>query len=281
MSNDKQLYEDIKKRFSQIYDYDAKVGLNEMTFLNHGVEEADEEQPEAPADGAPADPSMGAAPADPSMGGAPADPSMGAAPADPSMGGAPSDPSMGAAPADGSAEGAAPPEGFNPQDGAAPEITDDGFGDASGEAQPGDEVLDITELTDAEEETQEGIQRVADKFDKVMKALGSFEELLRSNDEKIEDLKAEFERRNPTQVEKLGLQAAKSYPFNVTPDEFWKEKEATSNYSTEPDDNGKEQGQYVITKNDVEGDVNWKGIADSLDNPDFILNPSIDKLLKF
>jgi len=125
-----------------------------------------------------------------------------------------------------------------------------------------------------------GSSQVGGKFDKVMKALGAFEELLRANDEKIEDLKAEFEKRNPTQIEKLSMQTDKSYPFNVTPEEFWKQKEATSNYSTENDDNGKEQGQYVITANDVNGDTNWKAIADSLDDDDFMYHQTLDKIMK-
>ena len=126
---------------------------------------------------------------------------------------------------------------------------------------------------------EDDIDKIDGKFAKVMKAIGAFEELLRSNDEKIEDLKAEFERRNPTQVEKLGIQQANSYPFNVNPNEYWKEKEATSNYSTEPDDNGKEQGQYVITADDVNGDVNWKGIYDSL-NDDFLYHQTLDKIVR-
>ena len=142
-----------------------------------------------------------------------------------------------------------------------------------------DDVIDISDFTDSQEAMEQDIDKIDGKFAKVMKAIGAFEELLRSNDEKIEDLKAEFERRNPTQVEKLGMQQANSYPFNVTPNEYWKEKEATSNYSMEPDNNGKEQGQYVITADDVNGDVNWKGIYDSL-NDDFLYHQTLDKLVK-
>jgi hypothetical protein len=87
-------------------------------------------------------------------------------------------------------------------------------------------------------------------------------------------LKAEFEKRNPTQVEKLSMQTAKSGPFNVKPEDYWNEKEATSNYSTEPDNNGKGQGQYVITKDDVEGTTDWKSIADSISD-DALYHPTL------
>ena len=175
-------------------------------------------------------------------------------------------------------ENNATPEGFNPQDmgGSMPQ---DMSGDLSqsdfeGGVQPDDDVVDVSDLTDAQEETEESVEKLEGKFDKMLQYLGQWEEMIKSNNEKIEDLKAEFERRNPTQVEKLSMQTANSYPFNVTPEQYWADKEKTSNYRTEDDDNGKEQGQYVITKNDVDGTTDWKGIADSLDD-DAIYHPTL------
>ena len=170
--------------------------------------------------------------------------------------------------------GAQPPEGFNPQvpqDGmdAGMSTMDGEMSDDSG-LQPDDDVIDVSDLTDSQEETQKDVDKLDAKFDKVMKYLGQFEELIKSNDDKINDLKAEFERRNPTQVEKLSMQTANSYPFSETPEEYWANKEKTSNYRTEDDQNGTKQGQYVITKNDVDGTVDWKGIADTLDDFDIM-----------
>ena len=292
------VFEAYKQRLNGLCDYDPKKGraINEFTLLGNSLEEAGDDDEQNPADptgaAAPgADPMGGAAAADPMGGGAMgADPMGGVAGADPMGGAAPgADPTGGAAPgADPAAAGgdeggqAQPPEGFNPQDAPMDPMggaADPAMGGEGGE-QPGDEVLDVTELTDKQDDIEGEVEKIGGKFDKVMKAIGAFEELLRSNDEKIDNLKAEFERRNPTQVEKLGLQKEKSYPFNVTPEEFWNEKEATSNYSTEPDNNGKGQGQYVITADDVNGDTNWKAIADSLSD-DFLYNQTLDKLLKF
>lgn len=289
MEMDKQMFEDIKHRLNMMCEYDARLGLNEFTITPNGVVEADDDQnaeqdPNASPGGDQA--AMGGDPA--AMGGDTA--AMGGDPSamggDPSaMGGDPSamggDPSaMGGDPSDMGGEDVQTPEGFNPQDpsmGADPSMG----GAPMDTEQPGDEVLDVTELTDKQEDIEGEIKEIGGKFGEVLKAIGAFEELLRSNDEKIEDLKAEIERRNPTQIEKLGLQKEKSYPFSVSPDEFWKEKEANSNYSTEPDNNGKEQGQYVITADDVNGDTNWKAIADSLDSKGFLYNQTLDKLLKF
>lgn len=170
------------------------------------------------------------------------------------------------------------PEGFDPQVNDQIEggdISQEDFNDN----MPGedDDVIDISDLTDSQKETEKDIEKMDNKFGEIMKQLGSFEELIKNNDEKIEDLKAEFEKRNPTQIEKLGMRAAQSYPFNVSPEEYWKNKEATSNYQI--GDDGKEQGQYVITKKDVDGDVDWKSIADSLDDDDFMYKQTLQGVL--
>ena len=278
--NENKLWED---RMQTLFDYNPKKGIvSEFVVLPNGVDEDGEEDPNAaPAPDAAApggDPAaMGGDPA--AMGGDPnaapgGDPAaMGGDPA--AMGGGPA--AMGGDP-NAAAGGATPPEGFNPQGEFGPTGDPAPAGELDQPA-PDDDVIDISDFTDSQEKMEDDIDKIDGKFAKVMKAIGAFEELLRSNDEKIEDLKAEFERRNPTQVEKLGIQQANSYPFNVNPNEYWKEKEATSNYSTEPDDNGKEQGQYVITADDVNGDVNWKGIYDSL-NDDFLYHQTLDKIVR-
>ena len=160
------------------------------------------------------------------------------------------------------------PEGFAPQDGM----------DMGGEPmQPDDEVIDVDELTDSQEETEKEVAKINSKFDKVLKAIGAFEELLRSNDEKIEGLKSEFEKRNPTKIEKLHMQTARSYPFNQTPEEYWKEKEATSNYEI-IDNDDKESGKFVITADELNGNENWKEISDTLDD-DLLFNQTLNKIL--
>lgn len=168
------------------------------------------------------------------------------------------------------------PEGFAPQDGM-----DMGSGDPNamgGEPmQPDDEVIDVDELTDSQEETEKEVAKINSKFDKVLKAIGAFEELLRSNDEKIEGLKSEFEKRNPTKIEKLHMQTARSYPFNQTPEEYWKEKEATSNYEI-IDNDDKEAGKFVITADELNGNENWKEISDTLDD-DILFNQTLNKIL--
>lgn len=136
----------------------------------------------------------------------------------------------------------------------------------------GDEVIDVDDLTKSQEDTEEKVDDLDDKFEKLYKAITNFEDIIDHNNKKIEDLKAEFERRNPTQIEKMSMQTQNSYPFNVTPKEYWNNKEQTSNYRTDYDDNGKEQGQYVITKDDANNAVDWKAISDSLDDDEYHQN---------
>lgn len=272
MKKNDLIVEEAMKRFQQITEYVVSQGSRQVL-------EADEETEEPQGEMGAGDPNamggedpnaMGgdtnAIGGDPNaMGGDPnmmgGDPNM--------MGGDPN--AMGGDPNAMGGEGT--PEGFAPQDtmGADP----NGMGTEP--MQPDDEVIDVDELTDSQEETEKEVAKINSKFDKVLKAIGAFEELLRSNDEKIEGLKSEFEKRNPTKIEKLHMQTARSYPFNQTPEEYWKEKEATSNYEI-IDNDDKEAGKFVITADELNGNENWKEISDTLDD-DLLFNQTLNKIL--
>lgn len=272
MEKNNLIVEEAKKRFQQITEYVVSQGSRQVL-------EADDETEEPQGDMGGEDPNaMGG---DPNMMGG--DPNaMGGE--DPNMMGA--DPNaMGADPNMMSGDpnamgGEETPEGFAPQDamGADPNMMGGDPNAMGGEPmQPDDEVIDVDELTDSQEETEKEVAKINSKFDKVLKAIGAFEELLRSNDEKIEGLKSEFEKRNPTKIEKLHMQTARSYPFNQTPEEYWKEKEATSNYEI-IDNDDKEAGKFVITADEVNGNENWKEISDTLDD-DILFNQTLNKIL--
>ena len=95
---------------------------------------------------------------------------------------------------------------------------------------------------------------------------------------KIDNLRDEFEKRNPSKIEKLQMQTANSYPFNQRPEDYWKEKEATSNYQVVDDDLEEDKDKFIITTNDVAGNENWKEIADTLDD-DILFNQTLNKIL--
>ena len=260
------------KRYQQILEYIS---------LGHALEEEGED-PNAQG-GDPA--AMGGAPGgDPNaMGGAPGgDPNaMGGAPGgDPAaMGGAPGgDPN--AAGGDPNAQGGV--EGFDPQGGAGadpnamggdPNMMGDpaamgGDPNAMGAEQPGpdDNVIDIDDLTTAQDETNSIVQDIQTKFDKLLSVVDKFESFISKNDHEIDSLKQELEKRNPTPLEKLDLRTVNdSYPFNVKPTDYWKEKEETSNYRV-GGDTDEVPVQYDLHQSDVDDVHNWKEIADSLDD---------------
>ena len=272
MKKNDLIVEEAMKRFQQITEY-------VVSQRSRQVLEADEETEEPQGEMGAGDPNAMGGEDPNAMGGDPnaigGDPNaMGGDPnamgGDPNMmGGDPN--AMGGDPNAMGSEGT--PEGFAPQD----TIGADPNGMGTEPMQPDDEVIDVDELTDSQEETEKEVAKINSKFDKVLKAIGAFEELLRSNDEKIEGLKSEFEKRNPTKIEKLHMQTARSYPFNQTPEEYWKEKEATSNYEI-IDNDDKEAGKFVITADELNGNENWKEISDTLDD-DLLFNQTLNKIL--
>lgn len=166
-------------------------------------------------------------------------------------------------------------EGFNPEGAEEENVEDINIDDNDVDIkQEDDEVIDVDDLTNAQEETDGKVSNLSVKFDELLAVVDKFDNMINNNNSKIDDLKAEIEKRNPTQIEKLSMQTQNSYPFNVTPEQYWSNKEKTSNYRTDSDNNGQEQGQYVITKDDINGDTDWRGISKSLDDDDLHQNLS-------
>ena len=91
--------------------------------------------------------------------------------------------------------------------------------------QPGDEVVDVDELTQSQEATEFKVDNVDDKLNKVLDVISKFEDAIAANDQKIEDLKHEFAKRNPTAEETLNLRSLASYPFSERHDEYWKKQQ--------------------------------------------------------
>jgi hypothetical protein len=128
-------------------------------------------------------------------------------------------------------------------------------GDADGET------IDIDGLTKAEEklnakQNQIGrdLSKVDTKISDLIDKIAGLQSALDSNSSELENLKAEFEKRNPTQTEKLDIRGAlDSYPFNVRPDDFWANKmKERGNYEVYADNDKSTEDQYTITDEDVE-----------------------------
>jgi len=227
------------------------------------IEEAGADQdPNQMGDGQ--DPMGGADPnamgADPMGGGGmPQDPNaMGGNPN--AMGG--QDPMAGGDP---NAMGGQDPMGGDPNAAQDP-MADPMGGDMGGEdplADANDEedgsTIDIDGLTKAEDKLnvkQNRIGRDISKVDnRITSLIDSISNLLTkvdSNNQEIEALKAEFEKRNPTQTEKLNLRSLDSYPFNVKPNEYWAQKAKEGGYEAYADNAEPTTKEYTITNDDVD-----------------------------
>ena len=251
--------------------------INEYTFYDSTMVE-DDQDPNAMG-GDPnamgADPNGGMPPmgGDPNMMGG--DPNGGMAPMDdPNAMGA--DPNGGMPPMDDpnamggdpNAMGADPKGGMPPMDDPNMMGGEEDIEDIDMETeQPGDEVVDVDELTQSQEATEFKVDNVDDKLNKVLKIISKFNDAIEANDQKIEDLKKEFQKRNPTAEETLNLRSLASYPFSERPDEYWKkQQEEHPNYNVISDNDvstADEQKEFEIRKGDIDN-FNERDIMKSL-----------------
>ena len=241
-SDNKTIVETVK-RFQQILEYTNAAGAFSVN------EAGEDENPEMPQD-----PNMEQPMGGPEMGGDPnamGGPEMGGDPnamGGPEMGG---DPNMEQPMGDDMAQGFAPQAEEQPMEQPAEEE---------------EEVIDVDDLTNAQEETEDKLDSLTSKFDSLLDKIEAFEKRIDDSNERMENLKSEIEKRNPTPVEKLSLRSGSGYPFNQTPEEYWKEKEATSNYRIADDKNGAEDVKYQITKDDIDNFNDYASISKTFDN---------------
>ena len=139
-----------------------------------------------------------------------------------------------------------------------------------------DEVIDVDDLTDAQETMNDKVNivgqdlgQVDQKIVQLLSKLSSMEKMIDSNNQEIKNFKQEFEKRNPTQTEKLNLRSLDSYPFNVSPQDYWAKKstDPNSNYSGYADNSEPTTQEYQITNNDVD-DFNEREIENSFEVDD-------------
>ena len=140
-------------------------------------------------------------------------------------------------------------------------FADQRTGDIGDDEASDGETIDIDGLTKAEEklnakQNQIGrdLSKVDTKISDLIDKIAGLQSALDSNSSELENLKAEFEKRNPTQTEKLDIRGAlDSYPFNVRPDDFWANKmKERGNYEVYADNDKSTEDQYTITDEDVE-----------------------------
>ena len=129
----------------------------------------------------------------------------------------------------------------------------------TGESEDDGETIDIDGLTKAQDKLNvkqnhigRDLSKVDTRIDTLIDTINNLLSKVDSNNSEIESLKAEFEKRNPTQTEKLNLRSLDSYPFNVKPNEFWAEKARQGGYEAYADNDEPTTKEYVITNDDVD-----------------------------
>ena len=251
----------LKKYKRCLYEYTNAAGAFDLTEEG---DEMDAQQGGAPDGGMPMGGDPNAMGGDPSMMG---DPNA--------MGGGPS---MMGDPAMGSAENGV--EGFNPEGGDPNAM--------GGEMmQPDDEVIDVDDLTQSQEKAEEKIDAMNSKFEKLM---GAVETLIKQNAQREKEaaeaerrsaeqqarLEAELEKRIPTPQQRMTMRSTKSAPYAMTPNEYMNNY-APDNYSDADDNNGADDMQYQITKDDIDRFTDYNSIAKELD----IAHQGLNDILNF
>ena len=139
-----------------------------------------------------------------------------------------------------------------------------------------DDVIDVDQLTDAQETMNSTVNSVGrdlgnvdSKISTLLSSLEKMEQMINNNNQEIQNFKKEFEKRNPTQTEKLNLRSLDSYPFNVSPQKYWADKgmDPNSNYSGYADNDQPTTQEYQLTNNDVD-DFDERTIEKSFDIDD-------------
>lgn len=241
MTKEDRLLAETRKRMQQLYEY---------SYYNSLAEEGEDQNAMPPAGGG-----------QNAMGG---DPN-----AMPPAGGGPNamgDPMMGGDPNGGGVDGAnlAPNAGM---DGGDPMMG----GDMGGQPGPDDDVVDITQLTDAQDElkanqeqTAEQLEDVDSKLSTLLNVVNKFTQALDANDAKIAELKSELIKRTPTEEETMNVRLnAGGNPFDQKPEEFWDKFEDINNHYNITSNN--DAPQYQIKKSDIDN-VNDKMISDDFDD---------------
>ena len=144
-----------------------------------------------------------------------------------------------------------------------------------------DEVIDVEDLTNAQEKLNKksnmigkDLGQLDDRIESLLTAVEKMKGIIDHNNIEITKLKAELQKRMPTQTERLNLRGLDSYPFNINPQDYWKEKNKDGNYEARFDNQQPTQKEYVIKAGDVD-DYTPSEIEKSFDDD---LNQTMKKI---
>ncbi len=156
----------------------------------------------------------------------------------------------------------------------------DMMGDIEGDDTMGEVEVDVTDLTAKQEDIDGKVTTLSQQTETLLNTLiqlsNKIDNMSQKSDTENQMIRKEIERRNPTPVEKLQKRIVVSDPFNETPEEYWKKKEADGSYKLVDDDN--EEEVFTITPSDL-GD-NANEIYKSLGFTDDEFNQSLESMFR-
>jgi hypothetical protein len=236
------LFESYLKRFKQIDSYRPGM-VNEYSFwTGSSIDEAGEEE-------LPADPNAGGEMPPVDGGGDEGVPGEGAPQSELPQDGVPAeDPNI-------------PP--VEPNGGEMPPV--EGDMEAGGEFEDVDMdddtvEVDVTDLTDKQDETSAQLKQLDDKFEKFSsiadKLVNAFNQVIKKSEEQekvIASVKDEIIKRAPTDVESMRIRSVAGAPYNEPVADFWRKEAATNpNYNIEINNKSDvEDEEYVLTDSDI------------------------------
>lgn len=112
-------------------------------------------------------------------------------------------------------------------------------------------VINIDDLVQSQKSTEEQVLNISDRLSELSSIVKDFNDAIESLSVSTEELKNEFEKRLPTDIETLTIRSLSSYPFDKNIDKYWDEKQKNSHYRVNTEDNSKEKEEYVIRKRDI------------------------------
>ena len=253
----------VKRKFGKILEYSFITKHDDML-----LDEDDDPQPEADPNAPQNGMDMGMQQSDPSS----------IPPATEPM----NDPAQGSSPADVSPQPDVTPTDVNAQPDAMPEIPMDNQPEMPApemSAESPKVEVDVTQLTQDQKQVDDKVSALTDQTAQMMELLATITDKVDGITTKINDdnesIRQEIAKRNPTPKEVLQKRQTLADPFNQTPEDFWKQKEAEGEYELK-DDGEKE---YEIKPSDL--DDNPMNVYKSFGIKDDEVNQSLKGILGY
>jgi len=139
--------------------------------------------------------------------------------------------------------------------------------------------VDVTQLTQDQKQVDDKVTALTDQTAQMMELLASITDKVDGISTKIENdnesIRQEIEKRNPTPKEVLQKRQTLADPFNQTPEDFWKQKEAEGQYELSDG----EEKEYEIKPSDL--DDNAMNVYKSFGINDNEVNQSIKGVMGY